>query len=66
MSQCKELAPVNEFGMCGCELKGVFLCLAGRIAVLWMSGGREGGHRSSYRPSDGGSLPLEPDWARLM
>lgn len=20
----------------------------------------------SYKPSDGGSLPLEPDWARLM
>lgn len=25
-----------------------------------------GGHCVSYRPSVGGSLPLEPDWARLM
>ena len=24
------------------------------------------GMRASYRPSDGGSLPPEPDWARLM
>lgn len=62
MCQCK-FAPVNRCGLCRCKLKGVFCVLR---AELQFCGCLVGGHWSSYRPSDGGSLPLEPDWARLM
>lgn len=53
---------MNGGGVCGCALRDGFCCVW--WAELQFCGwGRDG---SSYRPSDGGSLPLEPDWARLM
>lgn len=46
-----------------CELMNGCLCLVGKVAVLGFSHRRA--LRHSYSPSVG-SLPLEPDWARLM
>lgn len=70
MCECKHTVCVNVGlllgtggGTCGCE-RMTFCCVW--RAELPYCGCLVGADCSSYRPSDGGSLPLEPDWARLM
>lgn len=61
---CMYLQSMVHEAVCSvCEKKNESSCLEGRGAVLQLPCF---GHWDTYRPSEASSLPLEPDWARLM
>lgn len=70
MCECKHTVCVNVSLLLGTGGWDVWM-RAHDVCCVWRAelqycGCVVGAHCSSYRPSVGGSLPLEPDWARLM